>query len=338
MSVSSIKVLIVDDSFPMRVAMQQAISRQDSGIQVVKTVGSAEEVKKVIHELLPDVVIVNDSLPDINVKDFIGKLHSVLPVPVIVIGSNSEGLSEAMKAGAADTAKIGSLGKKDFSAFCSEICVKVKIAAQPAPRQLNLPSLFKIGGGGGTRYNIIAIGASTGGTEATAQVLKGLPPDIPGIVIVQHMPAGFTKMYAERLDKITMLKVSEAKDGDRVTRGAVLVAEGGKHMRVKKDGKGYYVKCVTGERVNGHCPSVGVLFDSVADAAGADAIGVILTGMGHDGAKELLKMKKAGAYTIGQDKESSVVYGMPMVAKEMGAVDRQAPCDAISNIILSKLK
>lgn len=189
-----------------------------------------------------------------------------------------------------------------------------------------------------SKYNIIAIGASTGGTEATAQVLEKLPANIPGIVIVQHMPAGFTRMYAERLDKNTALNVSEAKDGDRVKRGSVLIAEGGKHMRLAKDIHGYFVKCSSGERVNGHCPSVGVLFSSVAHTAGADAIGVILTGMGSDGAEGLLEMRKAGAYTIGQDKNSCVVYGMPMVAYEKGAVARQAPLSAIPGIILSKLK
>jgi two-component system chemotaxis response regulator CheB len=152
------------------------------------------------------------------------------------------------------------------------------------------------------------------------------------------MPPGFTKMYADRLDKLCKVTVSEAKDGDRVKRGHAMIAAGDKHMVLKRSAEGYYVSCIAGDKVSGHCPSVDVLFESVAKVAKRDAIGVLLTGMGRDGAKGLLNMKKEGAYTIGQDKQSSVVYGMPMVAKEIGAVIKQAPCQDIAGLIIRQLE
>ena len=186
---------------------------------------------------------------------------------------------------------------------------------------------------------LIAIGASTGGTEATLEVLQRLPADMPGIVVTQHMPEGFTKMYAERLNRICKLEVKEAENGDRVRRGLVLIAPGGPlQMRVEKDLKGFYVSCQPGEKVNGHRPSVDVLFSSVAKKAGKSAVGIIMTGMGRDGASGLLEMRQAGAFTIGQDKESCVVYGMPMVAYDIGGVCVQASCTNISNVLLNQLR
>ena len=184
---------------------------------------------------------------------------------------------------------------------------------------------------------VIAIGASTGGTDAILEVVKDLPATTPGIVIVQHMPPVFTQMYAQRLDRICKMRVKEAAPGDRVVAGQIIIGAGGFHLRLARDARGYFVTSVAGPKVNGHCPSVDVLFDSVAETAGRKAIGVILTGMGADGAKGLLRMRKAGAYTIGQDKESSVVYGMPMVAYDIGAVEKQLPLNAIDNEILRQL-
>ena len=182
---------------------------------------------------------------------------------------------------------------------------------------------------------VIAIGASTGGTEATLQVLKDLPADMPGIVVTQHMPGGFTQMYASRLDRLCAMRVREAKDGDLVEQGLVLLAPGGdRHVRVVKDGWHYRIRCVPGEKVSGHRPSVDVLFQSVASSVGRNAVGVILTGMGQDGARGLLAMRQAGAYTIGQDKESSLVYGMPMEAYRQGACCVQAPCDSIALLLI----
>ena len=184
------------------------------------------------------------------------------------------------------------------------------------------------------KRHVIALGASTGGTDALQTVLQDLPADTPGIVIVQHMPEVFTKMYADRLDRVCKMTCVEAVDGDRVEVGKIIIAAGNYHLRLAKDAKGYYVTSQHGEKVSGHCPSVDVLFESVAKVAGSDAVGAIFTGMGADGAAGLKKMREAGAFTIGQDQKSCVVYGMPMVAYNIGAVCRQAPLDNIAQIIL----
>jgi len=184
---------------------------------------------------------------------------------------------------------------------------------------------------------ILAIGASTGGTEAIYSIITALPRDMPGILIVQHLPPVFTKLYADRLNNSCKLEVKEAEDGDLIKPGRVLVAAGDFHMRLAKGPSGYYAKCAQGERVNGHCPSVDVLFDSVAEVAKITAIGVILTGMGADGAKGLLNMRKQGAYTIGQDEKSSTVYGMPMVAYNIGGVVKQLPLNKIAEEICNHL-
>lgn len=193
------------------------------------------------------------------------------------------------------------------------------------------------GSGFSSKSVIVALGASTGGTEATLVVLKDLPKNTPGIVIVQHMPPGFTKMYADRLNTQCPMEVREAKDGDRVQQGLALIAPGDMQMQVVRNGSGYSVKCFHGEKVSGHCPSVDVLFNSVAEAAGKDAVGIIMTGMGKDGADGLLHMRKQGAYTIGQDQESCIVYGMPMVAFNIGAVAKQASCESIPQVLKTYL-
>ncbi|MCL2539612.1 MAG: CheB methylesterase domain-containing protein, partial [Oscillospiraceae bacterium] len=185
---------------------------------------------------------------------------------------------------------------------------------------------------------VIAIGASTGGTEATLEIVKNFPKDTPGMIVVQHMPPGFTKMYADRLDRICKMEVREAANGDEIRTGCILIAPGDYHMTVQKSGTKYTVRCFGGEKVSGHRPSVDVLFDSVADQVKSKAIGVILTGMGRDGASGLLKMRKAGAFTIGQNEESCVVYGMPMVAYEIGAVATQASLEKIPDVIAEGLR
>ena len=192
--------------------------------------------------------------------------------------------------------------------------------------------------GGQSDNLLIAIGASTGGTEATLEVIKNFKRDMPPTAIVQHMPPGFTKLYAERLNNICAIEVKEAVNGDRLTRGRALIAPGSFQMKVLRDKDGYFVKVFESERVNGHAPSVDVLFDSVADSAKANAIGVILTGMGNDGAKGMLKMHNNGAYTIGQDEKSCIVYGMPRVAYELGGVDKQAALSSIANEIFTAMK
>lgn len=184
---------------------------------------------------------------------------------------------------------------------------------------------------------IIALGASTGGTEALEQVIKHFPVDTPPVIIVQHMPAGFTKLYAERLNRSCHMQVKEAEDGDRLRSGLIVIGAGEHHLRLCKDARGWYVSSKPGEKVSGHCPSVDVMFESVAAVAGPQAIGAILTGMGRDGADGLLKMRQRGAFTIGQDKDTCVVYGMPMEAYKIGAVEVQAPLYKIADIILNSL-
>lgn len=184
---------------------------------------------------------------------------------------------------------------------------------------------------------LIALGASTGGTEALEQVIKHFPKNTPPVIIVQHMPAGFTKLYAERLNRSCMMDVKEAEDGDRLRSGLIIIGAGEHHLRLCKDARGWYVSSKPGEKVSGHCPSVDVMFNSVAEVAGPQAIGAILTGMGRDGADGLLKMRQRGAFTIGQDKETCVVYGMPMEAYKIGAVEVQAPLYKIADIILNSL-
>ncbi len=341
MKQGTVKVLIVDDSLFFRTMLQRQLMNEP-GIKVVGSAANAREAEKMIKELPVDVITMDIEMPHMRGTDFLRKLMPVQPLPVVLVSSLNIGLFEALDAGAIDFVKKPDLSSEaDFAAFCGELAAKIKVAStakiQRKPQEHREHPLQKLQTAE-TRYHLIAIGASTGGTEATLEILRQLPEDIPGILIVQHMPVGFTKMYADRLDRILRLRVSEARDGDRVARGRVLIAAGDRHMMLRKDSAGYYVHCAAGEKVSGHCPSVDVLFDSVAKTAKGDAIGVILTGMGRDGAAGLLRMRAEGAYTIGQDKESSVVYGMPMEAKALGAVTKQAPCRDIAGLIIRQLR
>ncbi|WP_085833196.1 protein-glutamate methylesterase/protein-glutamine glutaminase [Clostridium merdae] len=335
----SIKVLIVDDSLFFRTALQNALLK-DPGITVVGTAGSATEAAKKIQELTPDVITMDVEMPDMKGTDFIKKLIPRQPIPVVLVSSLALGIFDALDAGAVDFIRKPA-ARTDYNVFFTELAAKIRIASTakvktkvPTPvESLPTPTLTANVKG----EKIIAIGASTGGTEATLEILKKLPANIPGILVVQHMPAGFTKMYAERLDRLCSFTVAEAQGGERVVPGVAYIAPGDKHMTLAKDARGYYVKCAAGEKVSGHCPSVDVLFRSVAETAGSDAMGIILTGMGSDGAKGLLEMRKQGSFTIGQDKASCVVYGMPMVAFDIGAVVRQAPCPSIAGIVIQHL-
>jgi two-component system chemotaxis response regulator CheB len=282
----------------------------------------------------------------------------------VVISALSNNVFEALAAGAVDfVSKPNTRPGFDNAAFIAETLNKIRIAMastatrampQPQARPAQVVSAHVQGkaapvkampplrvGGGEMKFpnprSIVAIGASTGGTEAILAVVKELPANTPGVIIVQHMPPVFTKMYAERLDKICKMSVREAQNGDRVETGNILIAAGDKHMRLKKDPRGYYVHCAEGEKVSGHCPSVDAMFESVALAAAKDAVGVILTGMGSDGAKNLLAMRKAGAHTIGQDQATCIVYGMPMVAYNIGGVVEQLPLPQIADGILRRL-
>lgn len=341
-----IRVLIVDDSLFFLKMLERGLE-SDPRIEVVGTATNAEEAELKIKQLRPDVVTLDVEMPKLNGIDFLRRLMPVHPVPVIVVSSLPIRVLDALEAGAVDfVRKRDSDGSQSVQGFLTELRAKVKIAslarikrAVPAPAAppsepviapvLSLPAVRD-----GT---IIAIGASTGGTEAILQVVRNLPATTPPILVVQHMPAGFTKMYAERLNGICKMRVVEATDRERVEPGKIIIGAGDFHLKLARDTLGYYVRSEPGPKVSGHCPSVDVLFESVAELTGGRSVGILLTGMGGDGAKGLLKMRERGSHTIGQDKESCVVYGMPQVAFNIGAVIRQLPLDQISGELIRHL-
>ena len=331
-----IRVIVVDDSVLFRAKLQVSLSNNE--IEVIAVSPDAIDAMKKISELKPDVVTLDVEMPKMSGIDFLKQLMSTNPTPVVVVSSLPLNALDALDAGAVDFVKKPGANPGALDAFIAELKEKIKIASRAKARRLPpqpaAPSLMSKLSNTATikakKDTIIAIGASTGGTEAIIEVVKGLPATAPGVVIVQHMPAGFTNLYAQRLDKICQMRVKEAQDMDRVAPGQIIIAAGENHLTLKKDAQGYYVRSRPGERVSGHCPSVDVLFDSVVETAGRNAIGVILTGMGADGAKGITKMKQAGSYTIGQDKGSCVVYGMPMEAFKLGGISRQLPLDQIT--------
>jgi len=335
-----IKVLIVDDSLVFREALAKGIS-SDQGIEVVGKASDPFMARDMIIELQPDVMTLDVEMPKMNGIEFLQRLMPQYPIPVVVVSGTSKNVFEALRAGAVDfVTKPDVSSPRGFEMLVNELVVKIKIASMAkVGKWKNEGAVQRAGGRLNTVASdgIIAIGASTGGTEAIFEVLKRFSKDMPGTVIVQHMPPVFTKMYAERLNNSCLVEVKEAKTGDEIVPGRVLIAPGDYHMRVKKSGSRYTVECLKGERVNGHCPSVDVLFNSVAGLFGGSAIGVILTGMGYDGAKGLLAMRNKGARTIGQDECSCVVYGMPKVAFDIGAVEKQIPLESISDVIYSIL-
>ena len=323
-----IKVLVVEDSIVFRELLVQNLSR-DPAIQVVGTAKDPFEARDAILAYKPDVMTLDVELPRMNGIEFLRKLMPQYPLPVVVISSLSDKVFDALNAGAVDfVAKPAVSSRAQLEDFVkNELLVKIKIAS--TAKISNIKKMVMAHeeqklAAGKEKNLIVAIGASTGGTEAILAVVKEFGTDIPGIVVVQHMPQGFTEMYAKRLNDQCRIQVKEARTGDRVLPGSMLIAPGGDmHMQLVKVNGVYQVECKRGPKVNGHCPSVEVLFESVAKVAGANAVGIILTGMGGDGAKGLLSMRKAGARTIGQDESTCVVYGMPKVAYDLGAVEYQ---------------
>lgn len=359
-----IKLLIVDDSMVFCQLLVVQLPRINPRLQVIGYAMNAYDALKKANELHPDVISLDVEMPGMSGLDFLQQLIPRSPIPVVLVSSLNVSVFDALSYGAVDFVKKPDMSKNyNTQTFIQALASKLVIASsatvnvscinrrlsstsvrsgcvstissQPEPlrstQSLTCSSL-KI------KDTIIAIGASTGGTEATLEVLKKLPKEMPGIVITQHMPEGFTQMYASRLDRLCAMDVKEAANGDQVRPGLALIAPGGeKHMKVVKKGIHYYVQCVPGSKVNGHRPSVDVLFSSVANAAKSNAVGIILTGMGSDGAQGLLEMRQNGGYTIGQDKNSCVVYGMPMVAERIGAVCTQAACSNIANTLIKHL-
>lgn len=346
---NTIKVLVVDDSSLFRQMIIQHLSSQP-GIEVAGYAINAYDAGQKIPRLRPDVVTLDVEMPGLTGLEFLKQLLPKNPIPVVLVSSLNLSVFDALSAGAVDFVR-----KPDMSAnnsrdtFFTSLTMKVRAASKAKVRigrQNNAssassssvkPMPFPPLSRNVLDTTIIGIGASTGGTEATLAVLQKLPAHMPGIVVTQHMPEGFTEMYAQRLNRICSLEVREAKNGDIIRPGLVLIAPGAKQMEVVRSGSNYVVQCVPGAKVSGHCPSVDVLFNSIAKNVAIKKVGIIMTGMGSDGAKGLLEMRRKGAFTIGQDKESCVVYGMPMVAFNIGAVCTQASCENIPSVLLNHL-
>lgn len=327
-----IRVLVVDDSMVAREILSRGIS-SDPDIEVVAKASDPFEARDKIIAFKPDVMTCDVEMPKMNGIDFISRLLPQYPLPVVVVSSRNEAVFDALNAGAVDfVTKPDIQSAHSVEAFIEELIMKIKIAstAKVPFRHANVaPTADLSRTGSDISRRVIAIGASTGDTEALFNILKELPVDTPGIVVVQHIPPVYSRMFAERLDHTTPLRVKEAKTGDLVEPGLVLIAPGDQHMKIRQAEGKYRAACLGGEKVNGHCPSVDILFESVAREAGNNAIGIILTGMGYDGAKGMLAMKRQGARTIGQDEKSCVVYGMPKAAYEIGAVEKQVPLEDI---------
>lgn len=365
-----IHVLIVDDSLFFRTSLERML-KKDPSIEIIGMAYDATDAMTKIQKLRPDVVTLDVEMPKMNGIEFLRKLLPVYRVPVVVVSSAPIQVFDALSAGAVDFVRKPELkSPSDFSIFAADLAEKIKaangahvrLARMTAPASVQSTAVRPVApaapaampamptaalrgavspfaqGPLGRKDTVIALGASTGGTEATIAVVKNLPATTPGIVIVQHMPPVFTNMYAQRLNRICHMRAVEATDMERVETGKIIVGAGDYQMRLMRDGQGYYVTSRPGEKVSGHCPSVDVLFDSVASAAGPNALGIILTGMGQDGANGLLKMRQRGAYTIGQDESTCVVYGMPAVAYELGAVQKQLPVDQITDDIINYLR
>lgn len=343
-----IRVLIVDDSAIVRKVLSENLSRQ-RGIEVIGTAPDPYVARDKIVALNPDVITLDIEMPRMDGLTFLKKLMKFYPIPVIIVSSlTPKGGAVAMEAlsiGALEVVSKPSTAYSvgDMSVELSEkirTVANVNMKAKMVERQAGPPAkaVFNTRAMTATTNKIIAIGASTGGTEAIKNVLMGLPVNSPGVVVVQHMPAKFTTSFAERLNSLCDLSVKEARDGDTVTNGIALIAPGNFHMLLKRSGARYYVRVKEGPMVHHQRPSVDVLFNSVAEYAGSNALGIILTGMGADGADGMLKMKQAGAATLAQDEKSCVVFGMPKEAIERGAVDKVVSLEKIAQTALNMIQ
>lgn len=332
-----IKVLIADCSILITGLLKELISK-DPQIEVVAKVREPFEAMNMILKHRPDMIICDLEIPKMNGIELVKRLMSFYSIPVIVVSSTPNDIFDVLDMGAVDfliKPKSKSSDKLREFADCLVNSIKAVVNANEknSTKRFSKNEDIKL-----DKKDIIAIGASTGGTETIYKILKGLSADIPGIVVVQHIPPVFSGMFAERMNNQTEFTVTEAKGNEVIEPGRVFIAPGDKHLMVKRvDGK-YITELYAGSKVNGHCPSVDVLFNSVANVCGENAIGVILTGMGKDGAKGLLHMRQKGAITIGQDEKSSVVYGMPKVAFEIGAVGKQYNIESIPSAIINALK
>jgi two-component system chemotaxis response regulator CheB len=350
MSTAKIKVLIVDDSALVRQTLTDVLS-SDPEIEVIGTAGDPFVAAERIAQQLPDVITLDIEMPRMDGLTFLQKIMAQHPIPVVICSSLAEeGAQSTLKAleyGAVEIITKPRLGSKQFLEESQVLlCQAVKAAAQARVQshsshtvepKLTADSVLSRATGAmiATTEKIVAIGASTGGTEALRVLLEALPADAPGLVIVQHMPEMFTRAFAKRLDSLCEISVKEAEPNDTVLRGRALVAPGNHHMLLKRSGARYYVDIKDGPLVCRHRPSVDVLFRSAARYAGQNAVGVIMTGMGDDGANGMLEMKEAGAVTIAQDEKTCVVFGMPNEAIKRDAVEHVLPLPAIARAILA---
>ena len=344
-----IKVLVIDDSIMFRRIIAKYL-QEDPELEVVGTAKDSYDARDKIMQFRPDVLTLDIEMPGINGIEFLKILMNQCPIPTIVISGADGRCFEAISAGA-----VGFVEKPNANTmndFSNDLAAKIKEASvaklekkysktnsSQVNNSVQKKSTFN---NENIRRNndkdIIAIGASMGGVEAVGKLLKQLPLGLPPIVITQHMPPVFTQRYAERLNKECLINVSEGKDGEEILSGHAYIAPGALQMSIAKKNNKYVLEVKEGEKISGHCPSVDYLFESVAKVAKENAIGIILTGMGSDGAKGLLDIKKAGGYTVGQNRHSCVVYGMPMAAKNLGAVLKETSLEMIPNVILNQLK
>jgi two-component system, chemotaxis family, protein-glutamate methylesterase/glutaminase len=351
---SKIKVLVIDDSAVIRTILTEILNSAGD-IEVVGTAQDPIFAKNKLATLLPDVITLDVEMPRMDGLTFLEELMHTTPLPVVMVSSLTQKACEttlrALELGAVDYVSKPSIDVTDgVEALAGEIVSKVRIAAKARIRisgnrgMLPPPTAVSTAIKTGldttrmaTTDKLIAIGASTGGTQAITELITQLPSSVPGIVIVQHMPPVFTKSYAQRLNSMCALNVKEAEHGDRILRGTAFIAPGGRHMSIRRDGAMYYLELSDGPPVNYVKPAVDVLFRSVARFAGKNALGIILTGMGEDGARGLKDMREHGALTLAQDEASCVVFGMPKKAIEMDAVDRVLPLAQMPRHILEVL-
>ncbi len=338
-----IRVLIIDDSALMRQMLTEILSA-DPAIEVVGTAPDPHVAREKIKALSPDVLTLDIEMPVMDGLSFLQKLMALRPMPVVVVSTltqkGAEAAVRALELGAVD-----SVGKPlidirtGMAGLSAELITKVKTAAMARPRARASTSSdqkpLTVDAGLSTAGRIVAIGASTGGVEALQHVLVRLPAAAPAILITQHMPAGFTSSFARRLDTQCAVTVLEATDGRRVLPGHVYIAPGARHLELVRTGAHYACRLHDGPPVSGHRPSVDVLFHSVASAASRNALGMILTGMGRDGADGLLAMRKAGAHTFGQSEASCLIYGMPKAAMQTGAVEHELPLERLAEEIVA---
>jgi two-component system chemotaxis response regulator CheB len=368
---AKIRVVVVDDSALVRSMLTEIINRQPD----MECIGAAADplvAREMIRNLNPDVITLDVEMPRMDGIDFLSKLMRLRPMPVVMVSTLTERGAEvtlkALELGAIDFVAKPKIGVADgLKQLANEITDKVRIAAKArihrSPTPANAPTAPATtsarpgaGAGGGAASSpaasaaspaslgrlstekLVFIGASTGGTEATKEVLLALPADAPAVVITQHMPPGFTKSYAARLDSLCRIRVKEATDGERVLPGHAYIAPGGMHLSVERSGANYIARVQDGDPVNRHKPSVEVLFKSAARVVGRNAIGIMLTGMGADGAKAMREMKDAGAYCVAQDEASCVVFGMPREAIAAGAVDQVLPLKDVGPHLMEHLR